>query len=208
MPTPPRPRPFNQTERITARLNDLVRHYPKGLGLVKEFLQNADDAGASVLRIIYDRRRHPGQMNTREQEVVLGPALLFINDRTFTEQDIENIQRIGGGGKLREARGTGRFGQGFNTCYSVSDHPTLLTGPWVAWFDPHQRTHGSESNAWCWFLEDVTEAWPDWIATFIPAGHTLGATHYQGTVFRLPLRSQNDARRSEIFHEEFTEQDF
>ena len=57
-PTTPKEIIFDQTERITTRLRDLVRSYPKGLALIKEFLQNADDAGAEDLRVIYDRRHH------------------------------------------------------------------------------------------------------------------------------------------------------
>ncbi|MFE8599808.1 sacsin N-terminal ATP-binding-like domain-containing protein [Archangium violaceum] len=208
MTSAPQPRNFDQTSRITARLSDLVRSYPKGLGLVKEFLQNADDAGASYLHVTYDRRQHPGHLSNAEQDVVLGPALLFANDRPFTPDDLENIQHIDKGGKLREARGTGRFGQGFNSSYSVSDHPTLLTDDWVVWFDPHGRAHGRTHNAWAWYLKQVTEAWPAWAATFTPAGLEPGSERFNGTVFRLPLRSAKEAPRSEILQEAFTHDDF
>ncbi|NOJ80768.1 DUF3883 domain-containing protein [Myxococcus xanthus] len=204
----PEPRRFNQTSRITARLRDLVRSYPKGLGLVKEFLQNADDASASYLHVTYDRRQHPGHLDKPEQEVVLGPALLFTNDSVFTPRDLENIQHIDDGGKLHEARSTGRFGQGFNSSYSVSDHPTLLTDDWVVWFDPHGRAHGRDRNAWAWSLTEATEAWPDWVETFRPAGVLPGAMRFNGTVFRLPLRRKEDAGHSEIMPEAFTEGDF
>ena len=39
---------FGQTERLTRRLHKLVRSYPPGVGILKEFIQNADDAGARV----------------------------------------------------------------------------------------------------------------------------------------------------------------
>lgn len=115
---------FDQTERITARLRDLVRSYPKGLALIKEFLQNADDAGAKDLRLIYDRRHHPDAFpNHPGMKVALGPALLFFNDQRFNKEDRKGIRHIGEGSKMVDAARTGRFGQGFNTCYSVSDHP-------------------------------------------------------------------------------------
>lgn len=201
-------RHFNQTERITARLRDLVRSYPKGLGLVKEFLQNADDAGASHLRFTYDRRRHPGHLGDAEKDVVLGSALLFTNERAFTEEDLQNIQHIGDGGKLHQARGTGRFGQGFNACYSVSDHPSLVTRDLAVWFDPHWRAHGDETNAWAWTLADAREMFPAWIATFAPGGLVDNTDFHNGTIFRLPLRSPADAARSKILAEAFTDQDF
>jgi sacsin len=205
----PRKLEFNQTERITARLRDLVRNYPKGLGLVKEFLQNADDAGASRLVVIYDRRQHNGIfVDNPAMEVALGPSLLFVNDQIFSEDDYKRIQQIGEGGKVREAARTGRFGQGFNTCYSVSDHPSLLTDEFIAWFDPHHQVIEDGSNASAWPLADVEEYWPDWINTFEPAGWSQGTLSFSGTAFRLPLRSVQDADRSEILKEPFTDDDF
>jgi len=199
---------FDQTERITHRLRLIVRGYPKGLGLIKEFLQNADDAGARSLRVIYDCRSHPGELATDEQAVALGPALLFINDRPFTEQDFKNIQAIGSAGKLREAGRSGRFGLGFNTSFSVSDHPSLMTAHWVAWFDPHHRAHTGHKNAHAWNLSDVESAWPDWLQSFSVAGWQPGMKTYPGAAFRLPLRSEEEAKNSEISDAPFTLADF
>jgi hypothetical protein len=39
---------FGQEERLTVRLRGLIRAYPRSVGIVKEFLQNADDAGATL----------------------------------------------------------------------------------------------------------------------------------------------------------------
>lgn len=202
---------FDQNERITDRLRDLVRNYPKGLGLIKEFLQNADDAGASTLKVIYDRRRHDGSFEDKAMEVALGPALLFVNDQTFTDDDFEHIQRIGDSGKLRDSKRTGRFGLGFNTSYSVSDNPSLLTRDKIAWFDPHRRIEQVKSkgkNAIAWKVPGVVKQWPDWIKTFYAAGLRSGDESFIGTVFRLPLRSDIDAELSEISQDPFTKEDF
>jgi sacsin len=47
---------FGQVERLTSRLRQLIHDYPEGLGIIKELLQNADDAGARVLRPTFDWR--------------------------------------------------------------------------------------------------------------------------------------------------------
>jgi hypothetical protein len=39
---------FGQQERLTVRLKELIRNYPRGVGIIKEFIQNADDAGANL----------------------------------------------------------------------------------------------------------------------------------------------------------------
>ena len=44
---------------LTVYLHGLVRDYPKGIGIIKEFIQNADDAGASTVKIWLDLRSHP-----------------------------------------------------------------------------------------------------------------------------------------------------
>lgn len=202
---------FDQNEKLTTRLADLVRNYPKGIGLVKEFLQNADDAGASELIVVYDRRQHAGKLPIPAMNVALGPSLLFINDKRFTQPDFENIQDIGGGGKLGDAARTGRFGQGFNTCYSVSDNPSLLTGSQLAWFDPHHRLEEISKkvkNAYAWKLASARRTWPDWVATFENSRYPDLTETCDGTVFRLPLRSPADAASSLISQDPFTQEDF
>lgn len=198
---------FDHKEDLLSRLADLVRGYPVGLGLVKEFLQNADDAGASWLRVIYDKSQHPGSMPRKEQLEALGPALFFVNDKVFSDLDFGNIQSIGGRGKLKDAGRTGRFGQGFSTSFSVSDQPTLLTGDRVAWFDPHQRAHPGK-NARAWLLANVAQHWPDWAATFQAAGWSPGTPSFSGSAFRLPIRSESAARRSQIRDVPFTDESF
>lgn len=42
---------FGQQERLTVRLKGLIRNYPRGVNLVKEFIQNADDAGATFVSV-------------------------------------------------------------------------------------------------------------------------------------------------------------
>jgi hypothetical protein len=47
----------------------------------------------------------------------MGPALLFYNDQTFSEKDLISITKIDGSHKKTEENSTGRFGQGFRSCY-------------------------------------------------------------------------------------------
>jgi len=41
-----------QSEPLTTRLKNLIRDYPEGVGIIKELIQNADDAGANRVEII------------------------------------------------------------------------------------------------------------------------------------------------------------
>ena len=51
-------RSFGQHEPLTTRLHNLVRSYPKGLGIFKEFIQNADDAEANEIVFIIDEQQY------------------------------------------------------------------------------------------------------------------------------------------------------
>ena len=194
-------------------LAEAVRGYPMGIGLVKEFLQNADDASALELRVVLDRRRHPGPVAAEPDDsldIVLEPALLFINDSKFTAEDLEGIRCIGQSVKFSRASGTGRFGKGFCTAFSVSDHPTLLTGDNVMWFDPHRRGICSEAHSpneakhmRRFELASAARRWPAWIRTFALARPDPDASSFAGTAFRLPLRNKATASRSEISHQCF-----
>jgi len=203
---------FGQTEKLTRRLQQLIHDYPEGLGIVKELLQNADDAGAHVLHLIFDWRSHGAErLPDRRMRVLQGPALLAYNDRQFTQEDLENIREISRGGKLRSAAKTGRFGVGFNALYNVTDWPSFLTGDRLIVFDPHRSAvaePGAEEPGRGWMLreDDCWQQFPDLLAPFEAAGLAVGATDFDGTIFRLPLRTAEHAARSKIkdkpFHEE------
>ena len=49
---------FGQEEKLTVRLNNILRDYPRDVTFLKEMLQNADDAGATKLFVILDKRYH------------------------------------------------------------------------------------------------------------------------------------------------------
>ena len=47
-----------QQERFTTRIRNVIREYPWGLGVIKEFLANADDAGSDHFVVVLDKRHH------------------------------------------------------------------------------------------------------------------------------------------------------
>ena len=160
---------FGQEERLTVRLRGLIRAYPRSVGIVKEFLQNADDAGATWLRVIWDERKHPRELLPDPRMAALqGPALLFVNDQVFRPADLDAIRRIGESSKSALGPKTGRFGLGFNTAYNVSDHPSFVSGRWAVAFDPHHRscTSEGEGTGRRWELADLWQFAPDWLLVY------------------------------------------
>ena len=86
-----------QSEDLVARLRGLVRAYPADIGLIKEFLQNADDAGATWIRFTLDLREHPGtRLPDPRMAKLMGPALLVSSDQAFRIGSV-NLRQVSPG---------------------------------------------------------------------------------------------------------------
>ena len=93
-------REFGQHEPLTTRLHNLVRSYPKGLGVLKEFIQNADDAEADEITFVIDEQQYNvSGLPEGMRWLHTSPALLVYNNRPFSKSDIDGIQNIGESGK-------------------------------------------------------------------------------------------------------------
>ncbi|KAG8376015.1 hypothetical protein BUALT_Bualt09G0019300 [Buddleja alternifolia] len=102
---------FGQKVDLTRRIREVLVNYPEGTTVLKELIQNADDAGATTIRLCLDRRTHGADSLLSDTLAQWqGPALLAYNDAVFTEEDFLSISRIGGSSKLAKAWKTGRFG--------------------------------------------------------------------------------------------------
>jgi hypothetical protein len=188
---------FGQHEELTTRLASLVRQYPAGPGIIKEFIQNADDAGATRLDVVMDWRDH-GTSLSRDDPIrpLLGPALLIANDAIFTDKNFDEIKEIGDSGKRLDWGKTGRFGVGFNTAYNLTDHPSFLSRRWLVCLDPHGSAVAKPGQGGRQFpLPILRIEHPALERSFCAAPNfTSGTEHYDGTVFRLPLRSSARAK--------------
>ena len=90
---------------------------------MQELIQNADDAGATVVRFYIDGRDHPPRRwpeSDSEEFMDCGPALIAANDAVFTEKDWEGIQRLQDSVKAEDPFNVGKFGIGFNAVYHIT----------------------------------------------------------------------------------------
>ena len=77
---------FGQREKLTRRISNIIRDYPFDVTVLKELLQNTDDAKATKMYIILDKRTHGIEsVLSEEWQKLQGPALLVWNDSTFSE---------------------------------------------------------------------------------------------------------------------------
>ncbi|CAN6481779.1 unnamed protein product [Victoria cruziana] len=102
---------FGQKVDLTRRIREVLVNYPEGTTVLKELVQNADDAGATKICLCLDRRAHGVDSLLSEGLAQWqGPALLAYNDSVFSEEDFVSISRIGDSKKEGQAWKTGRFG--------------------------------------------------------------------------------------------------
>ncbi|XP_028400651.1 sacsin-like [Dendronephthya gigantea] len=207
---------FEQTgqyEPLTTRLRNILREYKDGVGIFKELIQNADDAGATKVKFLVDWRHgrteslfSPGMAECQ------GPALWAYNDAVFTDDDFENINKLAGETKVEDISKIGRFGLGFNAVYHLTDVPSFISREHLVVFDPNthhlKERHikdrsrpGIRIN-----LAKQPQSLTRYQDQFQPYNGVFGcittetreAFHYNGTLFRFPFRTAAQARTSDI----------
>ena len=84
-------------------------------------IQNADDAGATVVQFYVDSRQHGTRGLVKSALATYqGPALISANDAVFSDQDWEGIQSLQQSIKADDPFKVGRFGIGFNSVYHLT----------------------------------------------------------------------------------------
>jgi hypothetical protein len=98
------------------QIRDLVQRYHFGFPIIKELLQNADDAGATRLEIGWQ----PGLPQARHP-LLDGPALFVLNNGPFTAKNAEAIEHIGLSDKGSQRAAIGKFGFGLKSVFHLCE---------------------------------------------------------------------------------------
>ena len=195
---------FGQREDLTQRIKNIIRDYPMDITILKELLQNADDAKATKMFVILDKRTHGMKtLPSDEWKDLQGPALLVWNNSIFQEDDLKGIQKLGLGRKKQDTETIGMYGIGFNAVYHLTDCPSFISTEdngkcTLCVFDPHcryipgakqlcpgRRFNNLDQRFW--------EQWSDLRSAYfqddIP---DLPAEMKSGSLFRFPLRHSKE----------------
>lgn len=154
-----RVRPTEIINQIRQNLHD---RYRKGFPVIKELVQNADDAGAMCFHIGWTRglsqARHP---------LLQGPALFMANDGKFTGENATAINSIGLSRK--EGFSIGKFGLGLKSVFHLCEAFFFLAfdnqigrrwdgivNPWAEWVS--ERNKDKFHSGWDEFHPEDREA--------------------------------------------------
>ena len=207
---------FSQKEELTTRIRNILEEYPQGQTILKELLQNADDAGASTFGVCLDLNTYPNDTLLHPGlDEFQGPALLVYNSSVFTEADFQSITSIGQSVKRDDNTKVGKYGLGFNSCYHLSDVVTFCSGESIVCFDPHGKhlpdsllglranvNEGGFADRFHDTLEPFVKGASEAFSSLRRDGgdgiplYDKEARRFNGTIFRLPLRTESMAKHS------------
>ncbi|PVH73775.1 hypothetical protein DL98DRAFT_468851 [Cadophora sp. DSE1049] len=186
-----------QKQRLTTALKNICRDYPAGGTVIRELLQNADDAGATEVRFVLDERIHPVEnLISPSLAQYQGAALLSYNNAVFSDKDFESLSRLGDSLKLNDSATTGRFGRGFNSVYNWTDSPSIISREQLLILDPHSEW--SDGGPVYDFVKDADDpAIKNQMITHSSIMKNLGQP-LDGTIIRIPLRHAVQILKSDI----------
>ncbi|CAG8524442.1 43831_t:CDS:10 [Gigaspora margarita] len=198
---------YEQSEPLTTRIKKIIDNCSLD-SMFKEFLQNADDAGAHRFSIYIDerpwRKNEHSLLLSEEMYNWQGPAVWIYNDAKFEEKDFSSLTKLGVGGKSEDDNKIGRFGIGITTSYHLTDVLSFVSGEQIAFFDPHakflpihgnppKRTRGIKLN----FLEKkFLTRFENQCKPYLAIEDCDFKKFFNGTLFRLPLRSVELSKQS------------
>ncbi|XP_070553461.1 sacsin-like [Ptychodera flava] len=198
-------------------LKRILDKYPEGGQILKEIIQNADDAGATEVKFLYDDSDYPvDNLWSDDLKKYHGPAFYAYNNTTFSDQDWLNIQRPEQSGKREDPLKVGRFGLGFNSIYHITDLPSVLSGNWLGIFDPLENIFNYDPYKNKQYTNKPGKKWKlkgellapnctpysgqfaPYVGVFECNESSFERGYFGGTLFRFPLRKEPSKLSSNI----------
>lgn len=104
------------TDVVNLIAGELRDHYENGFPILKELVQNADDAKARTLVF----GLHEG-FRDASHPLLRGPGLWFFNDGAFEERDARDLRSFGINSKAGDADVIGKFGLGMKSVFHLCE---------------------------------------------------------------------------------------
>lgn len=106
-----------QSDHVNLIADNLRDRYHSGFPILKELIQNADDAKARQLVF----GMHPGFKGQTEHPLLQGPGFWVFNDGEFKSEDEKAIRSFGLNSKAGESGSIGKFGLGMKSVFHLCE---------------------------------------------------------------------------------------
>jgi hypothetical protein len=186
---------LDEVREIQKLLADVYTDTGDGRTLLRELIQNADDAGAG--RLVFAVLAQGLQNATNS--LLQGPALLIVNDGPFSAEDHKGLHRAIGGSKGNDTSKVGRFGLGLKSLFHICE-ALIYVG-----FDGGITRPGA-LNPWAGTGNegDADPIHPDWdgvvdsdLELLVSIARTLLDNFERGLFLWVPLRHLDHLDRAE-----------
>ncbi|KAJ7641407.1 hypothetical protein FB45DRAFT_900138 [Roridomyces roridus] len=191
-------------ETLTTTIRNVLKQYSEQQ-ICNEFIANACDAGATKFGILVDESHGPvGKLLSNAMTPFQNCAsLVFYNSGVFTAKDFEGICRTGIGGKEQRPTTIGQFGLGVLSMFHFTELAMIVSGASVLFLDPSKTHLPIQGRASLLLpLEQIKRWYPDHLQCLdgLFDFHMKPGGHYNGTLFRLPLRNPSHINPNSILN--------
>ncbi len=197
---------FGQRVDLIDIIKRTIHDYPIQ-SILCELVQNADDARATEVHVVFDKRNHArDSLWAPSMEQLQGPWLLVFNNKEFSPKDMENITKVASGSKEHNVGMTGKFGLGFLSVYNLTDCPEFITGNSLCIFDPLCEyvpgTSTLEPGVKCPLEPSHVVGFKDQFVPFdLPWFNCTPGNKFSGTIFRFPFRQYSSKIANKVLSE-------
>ncbi len=205
---------YIDTETIIQQLQDVLERY-SSQDIIREIVQNADDAGAGRLVFFVLETGIPAAVQHPNIHPLLRcSAMLILNDGPLKKEDVKGIARLIGGSKQEDSSKVGRFGLGLKSLFHVCE--AFFFGPYRS---PDPSIQGTLFDPWIGIRStpEYLDKLPQWtdvqtvtacniISKFIDKNY--GDSYSNGFFIYIPFRELKDANSLAIKNYSIASHDF
>ncbi|XP_056009880.1 sacsin-like isoform X2 [Ostrea edulis] len=181
---------------LLEELQSILHEYPDNEQIIKELLQNAEDAGARVVKMGFCPTSKSDYLPDAYRKYLSGPALCFYNDSIFEEEDWDGITMVRKSNKQDNPLKVGKFGIGFKSVFHVTDTVCVISGRTILFIDPLCELQDPQKV--CCFVQIADYVHQDVCGPrgleplfdlFGISEETVRSGEFKGTLFWFPLRN-------------------
>ena len=121
-----------------ALVDKILARYATDFGAIRELVQNADDAGATQVKVALEADGRSEGLST---------IRVWNNGRVFTDADWQRIRKIAAGNP--DEASVGLFGVGFFSVFALTDVPEIHSGSVKMSFGACPVWEAGGARNWC-----------------------------------------------------------